>query len=202
METSLWEWAWLLVETEINLNTELPRLPDLLSHRAYDPVPCAPCEVFSQAAECGNDEPLVAIDLQIATANVCSLKEKDVGFYGKASLLAEQFSCAEFEVIGLQETRAKASTVLVTNGFVRFVAASDAGQGGVELWFSQSGSVAKSAFGPVTPGHCKVWHSSSTILWLECDHPILDCDFVVIYAPQAAREKDDISGWWQKLKRT
>ena len=200
METPLWEWAWLLIETEINLNTELPLLPELLSRRAYDPVPCTPCEVFTQVEECCSGVPLFAIDLQMATANVCSLKEKDAGFYGKASLLAEQFARADFEVVGLQETRARVSTVLVTNGFVRFVAASDSGHGGVELWFSQSGSVAKSAFGPVTPGHCKVWHSSSTILWLECDHPILDCDFVVIYAPQAAREKDDIAVWWQQLE--
>lgn len=200
MDATLWDWAWLLIETEINMNAELPSLSDLLSHRAYDPALCAPCEVFSHTGECGPEEPLVSVDLQIVTANVRSLKEKDTGFYGKASLLAEQFTVEGFDVIGLQETRAASSTVLVTNGFVRFISASDAGRGGVEIWFSQSGNIANSAYGPVTPGHCKVWHSSSTVLWIECGHPLLDCDFVTIYAPQSARERDEIVGWWQKLE--
>lgn len=200
MDATLWNWAWLLIETEINMNAELPSLPDLLNHRAFDPELCSPCEVFSHKSECGPEAPLVAVDLQIVTANVRSLKEKDSGFHGKASLLAEQFQHEGYEVIGLQVTRAASSTVLVTNDFVRFVSASDAGRGGVEIWFNQSGNIANTAYGPVTPGHCKVWHASSTVLWIECDHPLLDCDLVTIYAPQSARERDDIIGWWQQLE--
>ena len=77
---------------------------------------------------------------------------------------------------------------------------SEFGRGGVEIWFNQSGNIANTAYGPVTPGHCKVWHASSTVLWIECDHPLLDCDLVTIYAPQSARERDDIIGWWQQLE--
>lgn len=172
MEDPLWEWAWLLVETEINLNPELPSLPDLLNHKAYDPALCAPCTIFSHKAECKPDEPVVAMDFTIVTANVRSLKEKDTGFHGKASLLAEQFAEAGFEIIGLQETRSKISTVLNTNGYTRMTSASEAGQGGVEIWY------------------CRVLHSSSTCLrfaWTFALMPPLGTSFHRISRPDGLR---------------
>lgn len=65
---------------------------------------------------------------------------------------------------------------------------------------NQDGALARTPFGPITADHCKVWHSSSTVLGVECDHPLLDCDFVVCYAPQAARAKEDIAQWWADLR--
>lgn len=196
----LWDWAWLLIETDVNDNPEFPALADLVNKTAYGPALTIGGKVFDQFDEVARNHPLCEVDLKFATANVRSLKEHDTSFAGKASILAEQFGLEGLEVVGLQETRARNSTVSLSNRYVRLISASDHGQGGVELWLNQDGALAKTPFGPLTADHCKVWHSSSTVLGVECDHPLLDCDFVVCYAPQAARAKEDIAQWWADLR--
>ena len=200
LQQPLWDWAWLLLETEVNGNEELPTLTALVDHTAYGPCPTDSCAVFSHKEECPSDAPLHALELVVATANVRTLRDKGVGLFSKAGLLAEQFRGASFEVVGLQETRNKTSTILHTNGYMRITSACENGRGGVELWFSQFGALAETQFGPVTPSHCKVWHASSTVLGVECDHPLIDCDFVVIYAPQSAHDEATISSWWEQLR--
>ena len=200
LQQPLWDWAWLLIETEVNGNEELPMLSSLVDHSAYGPEPTASCAVFTNTEECQNEEPLHSFRFTITSANVRSLRDKDTGLFSKAGLLAEQFRTANYEVVGLQETRSKNSTVLNTNGYLRLTSACEEGHGGVEIWFNQFGELANSPFGPVTASHCKVWMASSTMMGIECDHPLLDCDFIVIYAPQAARDEVDIVEWWELLR--
>lgn len=111
----------MLIETEINSNSELPWLNDLACRSAFVVSPVSPCDIFASKPECKIDAPLCKVEMTLASANVLSLKEKDAGFFGKAGLLAEQFFQAGFDLVGLQETRARSSTVISTNGFLRFI---------------------------------------------------------------------------------
>ena len=198
---SLWDWAWLMVESEVRDNPEFPDLASLVCKTAFGPALTIGGDVFDHSPEVRRNHPVCEISFAFATANVRALKEQCNSLQSRAGLLAEQFRRENLEVVGLQETRARSSTVTTTNGFVRLISAGAQGHGGVELWFNQHGVFAESSFGPVTPAHCRVWHSSSTVLGVECDHPLMDCDFVVIYAPQAARAQEDIIAWWSELRR-
>ncbi len=68
MDVPLWDWAWLLLESEVNLNIELPLLADLVGLTAYPSLPTLACDVFSHKDECAVDEPLMQVELSIGGA--------------------------------------------------------------------------------------------------------------------------------------
>ena len=192
LNTPLFDWAWLLIEKEVGHNTEYPCIEELISGNGYSALPAQPVSVFPQEAEVKQGQEEVCLSIGILSANVRTLK-------GVAHLLAEQFTNGDFEIVALQETRGKTSAVSYQNGFLCLCAAAKAGRGGVELWFNQFGSIASSQYGPVTREHCHVWFQNSTVLCVECDHPLLACDIVAIYAPQSSLPADTIDDWWSEL---
>ena len=197
----LFDWAWLLIEKEVNYNKEYPSLDDLIEGRGYTALPSKPVAVFPQAPEVPEDAVECHISIGLFFANVRTLKgvASDPAMSDKVDILAQQFIDSNLDIVALQETRSKTSSTSLKNGFLRLTAAAHSGQGGVELWFNQFGNLATSEFGPVRQEHCHVWHTSSTLLGVECDHPLLACDIVVIYAPQSSHTVEVIDKWWVEL---
>lgn len=201
LNTPCFDWAWLLIEHEVHWNYEYPSIDELVAGTGFADWPAKPVQVFPQAAEVRAGTDAVKISLGLLSANVRTLKgmASDPTLSDKIDLLAQQFADANYDIVALQETRCKTSNVASRNGFLRLCAAANSGRGGVELWFNQHGSFASSAFGPVRPEHCHVWFEDSTILGVECDHPLLACDIVVVYAPQSSLSAEVIDDWWSTL---
>ena len=51
LNAPLFDWAWLLIEKEVNYNKEYPSLDDLIVGRGYAALPAKPVAVFPQAHE-------------------------------------------------------------------------------------------------------------------------------------------------------
>ena len=198
LSAPLLDWAWLLVEQEVNCNPEYPSLQDIIHGNGLSDLPTEQVEVFPQTPEVEDKAAIVKVALKILTANVRTLKgvSSDPSLSDKIDILARQFDDENYDVVALQETRCRDSFTTRKGNYLRITAAASHGQGGVEIWFRQSGDLAASPFGPVRKEHCHVWHADPTFLGIECDHPLLCCDFVAVYAPQPSQPKDAISAWW------
>ena len=198
LSVPLLDWAWLLVEKEVNCNPEYPSLQDIIHGNGLSDLPTEQVEVFPQTPEVEDKAAIVKVALKILTANVRTLKgvSSDPSLSDKIDILARQFDDENYDVVALQETRCRDSFTTRKGNYLRLTAAASHGQGGVEIWFRQSGDLAASPFGPVRKEHCHVWHADPTFLGIECDHPLLCCDFVAVYAPQPSQPKDAISAWW------
>lgn len=201
LSTPLIDWAWLLVEKEVNGNLEYPSLYDVIHGTGFEDLLTEKVAVLPQAPEVEEKAAIAKATLKVLTANVRTLKgvSSDPSLSDKIDLLARQFDDEDYDVVALQETRCRDSFTTVKGNYLRFTAAAHQGQGGVEIWFRQSGDIAESPFGPVRKEHCHVWHADHTFLGLECDHPLLRCDFVAVYAPQPSLAKEAISTWWSSV---
>ena len=196
-------WAWMLVENAHGHTSSLPSLDDLASGFALPSIPLSHIDPFGLQPEVPSEAPKIQVSLKIGSANVRSLKEGKPynGFYDKLALIATQAIAKNFDVLALQETRSRLDCVSSFNGLSRLVAAAEKGQGGIELWINPEGQLSKAGFGPLGVQHCHVRASSPTWLVVDCDHPLLQCTFVVAYAPQAGRSSEDIAGWWKDFSR-
>ena len=201
LSASLLDWAWLLIEKEVNCNPEYPSLYEIIHGTGFHDQPTEQVDVFQQTPEVVEETAIAKVTLKVLTANVRTLKgvSSDPSLSDKIDLLARQFDDENYDVVALQETRCRDSFTTLKGNYLRLTAAANHGQGGVEIWFRQSGGLAASPFGPVRKEHCHVWHADHTFLGLECDHPLLSCDVVAVYAPQPSQSKDVISAWWSSV---
>ena len=195
------DWAWLLVEKEVIGNEEYPSLNSLLEGTGFPELPAAMTTVFPQSCEVQSAEEEIRLALRIFSANVRTLKgvAADPTFSDKADLLAKQLSDLDVDIVALQETRSRASAMSQRHGYICLSAQAKAGRGGIEIWLNQHGRLSSSVFGPIQREHCHVWHSDHTLLCLECDHPLLACDIVAVYAPQSSLAAEQIDDWWSNL---
>ena len=142
------------------------------------------------------------VQLRLGSANVRSLKEgtEKGGFADKVELISAQVRQHGFDVFAVQEARGKEDRVAHTFGLFRLVSAACRGQGGVELWVNPQGPLASAGCGPLGITHFHILSSSPAWLIVDCDHPLLQCIFVVAYAPQSGREAHEIDAWWDSFR--
>ena len=197
------DWAWLLVEKEVIGNNEYPSINSLIEGTGFPELPAATTTIFPQSCEVQSAVEEIRLELRIFSANVRTLKgiSADPTFSDKADLLAKQLSDLDFDIVALQETRSRASTMSQRHGFICLSAQAKAGRGGIEIWLNQHGRFSSSAYGPISREHCHVWFSDHTLLCLECDHPLLACDIVALYAPQSSLAVEQIDEWWNNLAK-
>ena len=141
--------------------------------------------------------------MKLGTANVRTLKEgcSDSGLSDKIELLSAQLKDKNYDVLAVQESRARLDRISTFGSITRLVSAATHGQGGVELWVNAEGPLSQGPLGPLKATHFHVQASSSTFLVANCDHPLLQCTFVIAYAPQGGRSQSEIDEWWSSFSQ-
>ena len=120
-------------------------------------------------------------------------------FSDKAELVCHQMKEQRFDLLAIQESRATCDRIGSLCGVTRLIAAAQGGQGGVELWVNPEGPLSLAGCGPLTTQHFSVKASSATWLVVDCDHPLLQCIFAIVYAPQSGRTTCEIDDWWAEF---
>ena len=200
----LLDWAWLLIENFQAEPSSLPCLDDLASGRSFPAVPQPAIDPFEAPSEISQDKALATVvNLKFGSANVRTLKEgcSEGGLSDKIELLSAQMRAKNYDVLAVQESRARVDRTTSFGSITRLVSAADHGQGGVELWVNADGPLSQGSLGPLKATHFHVQASSPTFLVANCDHPLLQCTFVIAYAPQGGRLHSEIVDWWSTFSQ-
>ena len=196
----LLQWAWLTIENCTTSASSLPVLDDLVIGNSFPSVPQGPIDVFGTEPEIRRDAASIQVSLKLGSANVRSLKEgARVVFSDKAELVCHQMKEQRFDLLAIQHSRATCDRIGSLCGVTRLIAAAQGGQGGVELWVNPEGPLSLAGCGPLTTQHFSVKASSATWLVVDCDHPLLQCIFAIVYAPQSGRTTCEIDDWWAEF---
>ena len=198
---ALKDWAWLL----INPDVELPHLRQILKgglvHDPNDGFDLTMATAPEQQPNSCQTPQLSTV--HVATINVGTLdyrhNQQDVPTSLKARELQRQFSEQGYDVVALQETRARHSQTLQEGHYLRLISAGHHGHAGVELWLHQDLLQAKFARSFSLQENLVVWYQDPRLL---CVHLAIDAvglDIIVAYAPQSGRPDDEIETWWRQL---
>ena len=183
LQHKLKEWAWL----QISPTEEMPTLETMLT-----------CQ---DGSKCGS----AAIDLKFGTVNVGTMgyQEQDGLAMGhKAAELMRQFHDQGYDVVALQETRAKFTQMIRQGPFLRLISAAKQGQGGIEVWFNVHNLEHKLGSDIQPQNDITIWRQDARTLAVAVNMPGLSLSIVAIYAPQAGRSHDEITDWWGCLRQT
>ena len=186
------DWAWL----EYRPTDELPDIRTILHTKPN--VPTLDTSIW-QPDTIKPKVRVKQISWKFGTANVRTMAYDNMHHSDKVPLLRAQLQDQAFDVFAIQECRGRKDQCLDDGVFIRVCAAGQGGQGGLELWFRKHGAFAQTGCGELMSDQLAVWHASSTVLGVLCQHPALSCNFVVIYGPQSGRPSDEIVGWWTHL---
>eukprot|EP00438_Fugacium_kawagutii_P031562 Skav203467 [mRNA] locus=scaffold3193:38496:44295:+ [translate_table: standard] len=192
------DWAWI----QVRPSEDLPDLRTILN--ASNVLPEQPWSdaTFCLPATTGPTCAAVSSPFVFATVNVGTLGQgtqtgTSEGY--KVQELDRQFFEAGFDVVALQETRARHSETKLAPHYFRIIAAGLAGHHGVELWFAKQ-SAAFNFAGPFdVHQHCAVWHSTPRLLAVHVEVGAFSLDVLSLYAPQRGVETQEIETWWAEL---
>ncbi len=151
------------------------------------------------------EEPISAVhmlQLRCVTYNVQTLKDSgDPVGIGASSFLRAQLIDRRYDVVFLQETRARQSCVQETVDYRRYISAANTqGGGGTEIWLSK-----KSRW---TPNNTLTWELPNNVVVLEAtaEYLILRVDIhgqplflISAHGPHAGHEKEEVQEWWHRL---
>ena len=191
------DWAWM----EIMEQREFPGLENLLKNQ------CIPVGKGWQDRVLDElDETKAAtryqLNLSLATINVGTMgygEENHSSVSYKARELARQFSEEAIDVVGLQETRARAPGCTWLGDYLRLISAGQGGQAGVELWINTQALRLKTGKMIDPDRDVCVWHTTHRVMAVTISCEAVTLDIVVCYAPQKGRPEEEIREWWQQL---
>ena len=182
LQHPLRNFAWL----EIAPNAELPSLEDLFAKEVWNDKkgwPDKTLEEGTKQRDHTQDQQRV-IDLWFATVNV------ETGDYGqeghstgsshKMREIMHQFATKGYDLVALQETRARYSQTVAGGPFIRFISARERGVGGVELWINREALNAKFGFDLDVDRNSVVWHATSRILAVHLNLANSPMDLIVV----------------------
>ena len=191
------DWAWLFfVSSDV-----VPALPDLLTN--------PPCSPRRYAGDTRLDNPpqneteaAFHGQLNVATANVATMEYgcDGVSFSHKCRYLMSAFQQAAFDVVAIQESRARHSETRVDGSYIRLISAAQQGHGGVELWFSKHGFWSSHDI-VLSPEDFVVWHNDARMIFADLHWGTCVLTFCVAYAPQSGQADDAIQQWWAHLSK-
>ena len=198
------QWLWL-VEKSVQHHPDAPSLVGTQWHfdvaapfASWPSACCHPAVERRRHVEQGGLDSHI-FDLKVATANVLTLfpgQEWAASYFSaRAEGLAEQFLHEDLHVVGLQETRSKASGHSIFDAFhVLSAPATKRGHGGVQLWMRKQLSTACGKIDVEVTDLC-ILHATSQRLIVRWAHPGCHLLFVVLHAP--TDEDDDVlSAFW------
>ena len=203
LQHPLKEFAWL----EISPSTTLPDLETILQDRQVKQDESWPDKTLKDglASFPCVDENRKVIDLYVATVNIGTAaydqEERTTGSSSKVREILYQFQTGGYDIIGVQESRARFSRTLHEGPFVRLISAAEAGQGGIELWINCESLAEKTGVQLQVEKDCVVWHASARIMAVHFNLAGNPLDIIVVYGPQSGRPKDEISTWWEELQQ-
>ena len=138
--------------------------------------------------------------IKCCTYNVRTLKEDPIGLTpGGCEFLRAQFAYYQYQIVALQETRARTSMVCDTPDYIRIISASNGGHYGCELWFSKIHPI----FGgeKCTLQHITVVHQDPSLLAVRLR---LGNQFLVVisaHAPHSGKSQQQRDAWWNQLEQ-
>ena len=140
--------------------------------------------------------------LRCATANVLTLypTQHAYGSYisGRQEALMEEFHSHSFHVVGIQESRSKASGHLHSEHFhILSAPATAKGVGGVQLWISKHWSVNGASL-TIKPHHMKIIHATSQRIVVRLSISTLRLLLIVGHAPDSS-QIEVVQQWWDFL---
>ena len=144
------------------------------------------------------------LQLRCLTYNARTLKDNgEMTGMGVTALLRAQLTDRQYDVIFLQETRARESRVQETSDYSRYIsAASEQGGGGTEIWLSKRSRWTPE--GTVTwkmPRNVVVLESGPEWLILRVELHGKAVFLVSAHAPHAGYGKTGLDQWWNELDR-
>ena len=200
-EHPMYEWAWL----EVHPTSEIPDVQTILSQVQESPDQSWPDKVLAKSCEPRKDTSAQQITLQVATVNVGTMHythgECDQVLSSKVHELAHQFDNNGWDVVCLQETRARYSCQRVVGPYSRIIAAGQKGCAGVEIWVHEE--LVRSKLGCDFDGaqDITVWHSDTRVLAIHLNVQGWQVDVVTCYAPQRGRQMEEIRSWWKDFRQ-
>ena len=138
--------------------------------------------------------------LKCCTFNVRTLKDDPLATTtGACEFLRAQFSYYRYQIVALQEIRAKVSTVCDTPDYIRIVAAGKAGHDGCELWFSKQHPLYGTEM--CTLQHITVVHQEPSLLAVRLRTGNQFLIVISAHAPHSGRSVEDRKQWWNGLEQ-
>ena len=138
-----------------------------------------------------------SVELTIASFNVRSLGDDRDPYQGLAAFLRRQFGHKGVDIVCLQETRVRQSQVLMSQDFVRFLAAADNGRGGVEVWINTQTKINGHAL--VSGQNFLVLRHTHDTLFVQLKVAELVFHVISFRAPHTGHRKAEVEKWWKTL---
>ena len=191
-------WAWL----QIRPTVEMPDLETILTRVNVNPITSQPDTSFN--TKCPGKKPKQFSNVKIATVNVGTLaygKEKSgMPTSLRAKEIMQQMHDEQYDVVAVQETRAKHDQTWTDGPYIRLISAGNKGQGGVELWFHEY-LLSQKLGVQINEQDFTVWHNDSRVLAVHFDLDPVGVDIFCCYAPQSGKPDQEILEWWQYLEK-
>eukprot|EP00435_Cladocopium_sp_Y103_P044071 s1250_g12.t1 len=142
----------------------------------------------------------VRFHVSLASTNVNSLYSSPDGYAGKLQFIREQMKAFQFNILGVQESRAP-MTCTSTDQILRLGSGADKGHFGVELWINLAQPFATIGRTPVclSKQHVVVVYCDPRILLARINHELWSAWILVAHAPQSGQPEDVRRAWWLSL---
>ena len=168
------------------------RLPPIHQGQVLPSPPTMPTSMPSWMRLPGNSPCDDISAIRCATFNVHTLKMR-----GAVTAMRSQCEEREIPIIGLQETRA-ADAITIDTNYLRFVAPSEKGNGGIELWVSTKIPLKTSrGWTYLQRDDVLILHTSPTLLIATIKILGRKTTCVVAHAPHRGHKVEDVLQWWQ-----
>ena len=194
-EPPLIEWAWAMIDPT-HRGDEVPNFYQEQLHWTHWKPPQNDLDWLPNMPTIPDKTtPTLDFSLNLATYNVSTLKEP-----AAAAFLRSQLQYFHLHVVGLQETRTHENDI-PDSDFYRFIAVSDHGVGGCELWvnrqlhYGQEGDH-KQFF---ERKDFQVVHATAQVLIVNADMTNIPITFCVAHAPHYGGQAQRADTWWKEL---
>ena len=195
-------WAWL----EVAPDEELPGLQQTLKNEPPQQDSFQPDQILRDRCHKQLDAgKKIWKVLTCATVNVGTMEydaQCDIPVSMKSRELAHQFQENGWDIVFIQESRARNTCVALEGSYARIISAGCKGQAGVEIWIHIDQFRNKLDVEFDYNKDLMVWHSDARCLAVHLALPGCEVDLLSCYAPQRGRGHDDIKEWWEHFEHT
>ena len=211
-DSNILEWAWWII-LGISGDQAVPTFTGDAFVWNYGSAPKQADDIRPIECHLDKQEILpkkVHFSLQVATFNVLSLNRRTMDGENveacRSAMLRSQLEASGYHIIGLQETRANGSTMLVAEDYVRIVSGShdNSGHYGCEIWLARRIPFGQMEDEAIYCDHKKVTVLVSDPRLLAIRIQLRGCSLIVVscHAPHEAATTDNKDKWWHALQTT
>ena len=194
-EPPLIEWAWAMIDP-IHRGDAVPDFYQDQLHWTHWKPPQSDLEWLPNNPTPPLQTPSsLEFSLNLATYNVSTLKEPSA-----AAFLRSQLQYFQMHIVGLQETRAGENDI-PDSDFYRFIAVSDHGVGGCELWVNRRLHYGREGEHRqfFERKDFQVVHATAQLLIVNADLTNIPITFCVGHAPHVGGQAQKADSWWKEL---